>query len=94
MKKFWFKNKDYGYGWYPASPEGWTVLCVYFALLIWLIMDFLPTALAPHARNEIPASLYWYLGKVFLLTGCLVCVARWKGEKPEWRWKGKKIKIK
>lgn len=91
MKKLWFKNKDYGYGWYPATWQGWVVLIVYVAILTWLILDFLPTARAPHDPSVLPVTLWWYLGKVFLLTTLLIVLAWLTGEKPEWRWGGKKV---
>ncbi len=59
MNKIWFKRKRYGYGWYPATWEGWVVLLAYIlvALLLAtsldedatlreiLIMFFLPLAI-------------------------------------------------
>ncbi len=91
-KKLWFKNKSYGYGWYPASWEGWLVVVVYFVILTVVIKDFLPVALAPHDRNVVTADVWWYLGKVFALTLLLIIIARLTGEKPEWRWGGKKVR--
>lgn len=31
---FWFRAKEYGWGWYPATWEGWLVLLVFIALWI------------------------------------------------------------
>ncbi|MGH2575573.1 MAG: hypothetical protein ACRDFC_07730, partial [Ignavibacteria bacterium] len=28
--KYWFKRKKYGFGWNPASWQGWVVLLIYF----------------------------------------------------------------
>lgn len=86
MQNKWFKNKNYGYGWYPASWQGWVVLAVYVILLTYLIKNFLPNT----NSKEIPPELWWYLAKVFGLTIVLIIIARITGEKPEWRWGGKK----
>ena len=31
---YWFKRKLYGYGWTPATREGWFVLVVYIAVVL------------------------------------------------------------
>ncbi len=36
-EKLWFKAKRYGWGWTPVSWEGWGVVIVYIALMVWLI---------------------------------------------------------
>ena len=33
MKKVWFKAKEYGWGWYPSSWQGWIILLIYLLLL-------------------------------------------------------------
>lgn len=64
--KIWFVNKTYGYGWTPATWEGWLVL------LIWLII-FIPLTLT--------IKYNWILGLagVFLLTGLLIYICYKKG---------------
>nr|MBP7805039.1 hypothetical protein [Candidatus Paceibacterota bacterium] len=33
-RKYWFKAKQYGWGWYPATWQGWAILAMYiFATL-------------------------------------------------------------
>jgi cellulose synthase/poly-beta-1,6-N-acetylglucosamine synthase-like glycosyltransferase len=34
MKTIWFKNKTYGYGWTPATWQGWGITIVYIIILI------------------------------------------------------------
>lgn len=36
--KIWFKRKRFGWGWYPASWEGWLVTVVYIALVVGFTM--------------------------------------------------------
>ena len=37
MTQLWFKAKKYGYGWYPATWQGWLVILVYLTILGLLI---------------------------------------------------------
>jgi len=82
MKKIWFKAKEYGYGWYPCTWEGWAVILVY-AIVI--------TALAFIFENvQIKNFTLVYLTSVFFISGLLIYISYKKGEKPGWRWGDKK----
>lgn len=81
MKKLWFKAKEYGYGWYPITWEGWTVILGYFAALALLIYVF---------NTNIEKFLYYYLASVFFITAILLYICYKTGEKPSWRWGKKK----
>ena len=39
MKK-WFKAKKYGYGWKPASPEGWIVIIIFVSAIFGITYFF------------------------------------------------------
>ena len=71
--KIWFVRKTYGYGWTPATWEGWLVL------LIWLII-FIPITLM--VKYDLILSI---IG-IFVATGLLIYVCYKKGEKPRWQW--------
>ncbi len=79
MKKIWFKAKTYGYGWYPATWQGWTIMAIYGILLACLIAAFNFNLHAPHA-------LAYYLIGVGIITAALIIVAAKYGEKARWRW--------
>ncbi|MEK6902132.1 MAG: hypothetical protein AABX02_00900 [archaeon] len=81
-KEYWFKNKNYGWGWYPATKEGWMVLLVYILLIAGMITFFLPKTEA----NMVP-----YFGGIVILTIALIIISWKTGEKPEWMWVGKPI---
>ncbi len=34
MKKYWFKNKSWGIGWVPSSPQGWGILIAFILTVI------------------------------------------------------------
>ena len=42
MKKYWFKPKSYGYGFYPISWEGWVSTFIFILVLLGLsyVNDF------------------------------------------------------
>ncbi len=77
MKKLWFKAKTYGYGWYPATWQGWLIISIYIAVLALLITIF----------NTNPSEfLSVYLFLVLLTTAILIYVCYKTGEPAKWRW--------
>lgn len=87
MSKIWFKNKDYGYGWVPVTKEGWAVI------LIFIIILFIAISLILYFVEYEPLAVFLHISFTSIWTLCLVYIAYKKGEKPEWRWGGKKIQI-
>lgn len=84
MKRpLWFKAKNYGYGWYPATWQGWLILAVFIVLIIW---DFTNLNTTQHSVSDL---LINWIPDIFFLTLLLTGVCWVTGEKPEWRW-GKK----
>lgn len=81
MKKIWFKAKRYGWGWYPATWEGW------MAILIWLILFVISIIIF-----ETDPERFWKLHLIFSLaiTAILIYISYKTGEKPGWRWGDKK----
>lgn len=83
MNKIWFKRKTYGWGWTPATWEGWVVLLVYLGLVALLILQI--------DKNASGARLVWsYFLPLGLLTFLLVYISWKKGESPRWQWGEKK----
>lgn len=87
-KKIWFKNKSYGYGWTPATKEGWLVILVF--LLILIIFEFLNFGLI---QNKVFAVAF-HIVFILLWSGALIYIAFKKGEKIRWQWGGKPIRKK
>ncbi len=85
MKKLWFKNKTYGWGWTPARWEGWAVLALYFVVIIFF---FLKIDSASHSSSD---TLYGLVIPYIVSTVALIGICFLTGEKPEWRWGKKKI---
>lgn len=80
-KKLWFKAKRYGWGWYPASWEGWIVTLAYVTLVT---RDFIEVERFSHSASGTVAQL---LPRFVIATGILIAVCYVRGEKPRWRWR-------
>jgi len=80
MKGNWFKSKRYGWGWYPATWEGWVVLFVYMSLIAW---DFYRIDLASHSVSD---TLIAFVPDFIGVTLVLLLLCYRKGERPRWRW--------
>jgi drug/metabolite transporter (DMT)-like permease len=80
MSKRWFIAKRYGYGWYPATWEGWVVMGIFLAFVL------CPIELITHSspRESMPAILY--IVYVFCLITILMWVCTKKGDPLGWRW--------
>lgn len=68
---YWFARKTYGWGWKPASWQGWLALVVYGAVLI------------PFGRDVSPSSqpVVFWVG-LAVTTGILFALCSIKGEPP------------
>lgn len=82
--KYWFKAKNYGWGWYPASWQGWSILLFYLYLVV---SNFRQVDAQSHSVSDTMISI---LPEFFILTILLIIICHATGEKPEWRWGEKK----
>lgn len=79
MKKLWFKRKTYGWGWYPASWEGWAVTAIYTLV----ILSFAFTIDERSPLNEI---FFTFVLPSVLLTVLFIRICYKTGEKPRFQW--------
>jgi isopentenyldiphosphate isomerase len=80
IKQFWFKAKEYGYGWYPSSWQGWAVLLMY---------AFSVTSLFVFANNHthsVSDMLTAFFPVFYILTVFLLIICYTTGQKPRWQW--------
>ena len=80
MKKVWFKAKKYGWGWYPATWQGWLVTLLHVVYVAYrantlTVMFDTSTSFA-----------FRYIFELILPTIILLVVCLLTGEKPKWRW--------
>lgn len=76
--EYWFKAKNYGWGWYPSSWQGWLVTLVFIILIV--------------GGFNFTDSVFDFIPHEIILVILLIAICYKTGEKPEWRWGGKKIK--
>ncbi len=79
MKKLWFKRKRYGWGWYPATWQGWLITFSYVLSVI-----VLGTTIK---KNSSPVNIFLTFPlPLIILTICFIKIAYARGEKPRWQW--------
>lgn len=83
---FWFKRKRYGWGWIPATWQGWLIIVVevLFILLSSVVL------LKDVPRNTYQSEVGIFFALTFLSLSALVFITYKKGPKPKWRWGKKK----
>jgi hypothetical protein len=83
-ERYWFHAKEYGWGWTPASIEGWLILFGYVAAILFLYFRIDP------GMEKSRDTLALFIPGVAALTGLLFFICYQRGQKPEWRWGKKK----
>lgn len=76
---YWFKAKCYGWGWTPATWQGWLVTLVY-------VVAILLFALTIDENSQDREVLFTFVLPMVLLTATFIRIAYKKGEKPHWHW--------
>jgi hypothetical protein len=76
-QKLWFKRKSYGWGWTPASIEGWMAILLYaIAVSVYPVLK----------ANGDDFSFFIFTAITLFFTGVLIVICVRKGEKPRWSW--------
>jgi hypothetical protein len=80
MKKYWFTTKRYGWGWTPATWQGWAIILIYCAAItkIFFAID--------SQSHSVSDTLFGVAPICIVLTILLILICYLKGEKPRWRW--------
>ncbi len=82
-KHYWFKRKVYGWGWVPATWQGWLTIFTYTALVLLLVLNCEESI----PENPDSGSNFLVLGlPIVLLTVTLIFILYKKGERPKWQW--------
>ena len=79
-QRYWFKAKLYGWGWTPATWQGWTVFFVFITLIA---LNAFRIESASGSSKDVPIDfIFETIGLALILI--FIC---WKtGEKPHWQW--------
>jgi len=77
---YWFKRKLYGWGWTPATREGWAVVLFFVGFVLWTGISF--------GNEPEPdfSDLIWFFIKILLAVLMIIYISYRKGEKPKWQW--------
>lgn len=76
---YWFKRKVFGWGWTPATWQGWVINIAY----ILIIIGFALTIDENSPSNEV---VFTFLLPFVFITLAFIRIAYRKGEKPKWMW--------
>ncbi len=77
---YWFKRRAYGWGWIPATWQGWLALAAFIAVFVWLLVSFVSEP--AHAVGDLaPFEL-----KIALWIAALFATCYLTGEPPRWQW--------
>jgi len=80
MKEYWFKAKRYGYGWSPASWQGWLVMIAWVAIVVYC-------ANRAEVLVQKDESLVWQVFiPITVATLILFRICFAKGEPLKWHW--------
>lgn len=82
-KKLWFRAKDYGWGWYPVTWQGWLVT------LLFVLYEIGLTSLIGNSFDS-RAGVSTFLFLTVLGVAVLITICYEFGETPYWRWGRKK----
>lgn len=79
-KHYWFKRKLYGWGWTPATWQGWLSILVALLLIFANLFRF--------ERGGYPDSAVFsqILLPTFIVLAVLIFVTVLTGESPRWQW--------
>lgn len=93
VRKLWFRAKEFGWGWFPITWQGWVITVIYallFALAFLVFFGWAGTAAESHVETrDVIFGVLEFAGIIALLSYSLYRICLRFGETPEWRW-GKK----
>ena len=79
-ERYWFKRKLYGWGWTPATWQGWFVILVFIVIMVWNVFSIHRSS---HSTNDF---LMNFIPETIVLVLLLIYICWRKGEKPRWQW--------
>ncbi len=78
-KGYWFKRKLYGWGWTPATREGWGILVLFAGLIV---CNFIRIDRASHSASD---TLINFFPQTIIVVFILIVICYKTGEKPKWQ---------
>jgi len=78
-KGYWFKARVYGWGWTPATWQGWVTTAGYIVLVLFF-------ALTIDKESPFREVMFTFILPVLFLTLTFIRICYKKGEKPHFSW--------
>lgn len=79
-KNYWFEAKRYGWGWTPASREGWLIMLAWILAIVYISSKAESVA---RAGGDVLMKITLPIG---ILTALLLVICYKTGERPSWHW--------
>lgn len=76
-RPLWFKRKTYGWGWTPATWQGWAIVGIYTGGIL---------SLAVRLDETDPNGWMNFFMPLIGMTLVLLVITYLTGEKPRWQW--------
>ncbi len=81
---YWFKRKLYGWGWTPATWQGWLITLVFIGAIVYDTVSF------ETLTNPTNDAIISFLLEIVALIAVFIAICWKKGEEPRWQWGLKK----
>lgn len=81
MKHLWFRAHTKGWGWYPATWQGWVVLSAFILVIAY---NFIRLDSYSHSVSDLWIN---FIPQTVLLAFALAAICYKTGEKPHWWWR-------
>ncbi len=76
-QRLWFKRKLYGWGWTPATWQGWLAVALYIVAITLEARSF-------SAGDTVSTGAF--IARIVVATFLLIGLCFAKGERPRWQW--------
>ena len=77
---YWFKSRLYGWGWIPATREGWLVTLAFIGFILWNGFSI------DKNQEPTPTELGWFFARIGIAIVVLIVICFKTGERPHWQW--------
>ncbi|HVZ58917.1 MAG TPA: hypothetical protein VG935_04165 [Patescibacteria group bacterium] len=80
----WFRAKRFGWGWTPATIQGWIITILAALFVAWFTIVYLQRLRDPLFNPIVSTIIYLVLVSTVSISLMIICFKT--GEKPRWSW--------
>ena len=77
---YWFRCKAYGWGWVPATWQGWLLIAFFLTVFLWIFIPFIQNPVMSEGDDT------RFIIKIFAWAAALIGACWLTGEPPKWQW--------